>query len=112
MNPTCCGCSKLATENARLKRWLRASVADRLVEYLAGLALERDGALVIVQPPTQPQMAKAIGSCREQVSREIAKLKRAGHVATRERLGSTIGMTVSRELTEMAARVVMNGSAA
>jgi DNA-binding FadR family transcriptional regulator len=111
MNPTCCSCATLAADNARLKRWLRASIADRLVEYLAGLAVERDGALVIVRPPSQSQMAKAIGTGREQVSRALTKLKRAGHVATRQRLGSTIGMTVSRELTEMAARVVMNGSA-
>lgn len=111
MNPTCADCSKLAADNARLNRWLRASVADRLVEYLAGLAVERDGALVIVRPPSQPQMAKVIGCCREQVSRALTELKSAGHVATRQRLGSTIGMTVSRELTEMAARVVMNGSA-
>jgi CRP-like cAMP-binding protein len=113
VNPACCSCSKLAKENARLIRWLHADVHDRLVEHLASLVTELDGgALVVVRPPTQAQIAKVIGSSRESVSRSLTELKRAGHVTARQRCGSTTRITVSRELMNMAARVVMNGSAA
>lgn len=112
MNPTCCSCSKLAAENARLIRWLHADVHDRLVEHLASLVTERDGELIIVRPPTQTQIAKVIGSSRESVSRSLTELRLAGHVATRRCNGSPTRITVSRELMNMAARVVMNGSAA
>jgi hypothetical protein len=112
VTPVCCSfCRKIAADNARLRRWLTTEVGDRLVEFLAGLAMERNGELVILRPPTHPNIAKAIGTTRETVNRELAKLKLAGHVTARQRCGSTTRITVSRELVEMAARVVMNGSA-
>lgn len=112
MNPTCCSCSKLVAENERLNRWLHAEISARLIEYLASLVVECEGELVILRPPTHPQIARVIGSRRETVSLRLSDLKRAGHVSARQRCGSTTRITVSRAFMNMAARVVMNGSEA
>lgn len=75
----------LEQENARLRRWLRLSVRERLVEYLLLMAAARRSRRF--RPPVRSAIAEAIGVGREAVCREMARLEREGLVQQRRREG-------------------------
>ena len=60
-------------------------VYGRVARMLLDLAVERDGALVIEERPTQQEIANQIGACRETVSRTVSDLVRRGLLTPRGR---------------------------
>lgn len=90
---------EVTAERDRLRSWLAMRVEERLADYLRSLAVSRDDALVVVQPPTGEKLAEAIGSCRETVSRLLADWNRRGLIAIRRAGGGEArGITLTPEL--------------
>jgi CRP-like cAMP-binding protein len=97
---------QLRDENARLRRWLRLSVRERLVEHLLSVARRVDGELVITRPGSQSKLAEAIGTtARESVSRALSQLEREGFIVRRRSRISveTVGMTLAPALEQLPA---------
>jgi len=68
-------------------------VYGRVARMLLDLAVERDGALVIEDRPTQQEMANRIGASREMISRILTELAAGGYIeVARDRI------TISRAL--------------
>jgi len=68
-------------------------VYGRVARMLLDLAVERDGALVIEDRPTQQEMANRIGASREMISRILTELAAGGYIeVARDRI------TISRTL--------------
>jgi len=55
-------------------------VYGRVARMLIELAVERDGALVIEEKPTQQEMASRIGASREMISRILTDLASGGYI--------------------------------
>ena len=55
-------------------------VYGRVARMLLDLAVERDGALVIDDRPTQQEMANRIGASREMISRILTELAAGGYI--------------------------------
>lgn len=70
-------------------------VYGRVARMLLELALERDGALVIEQRPTQQEMANRVGASREMVSKILGDLASGGYIAV-ERDRITIARALPR----------------
>jgi CRP/FNR family cyclic AMP-dependent transcriptional regulator len=68
-------------------------VYGRVARMLLDLAVERDGALVIEDRPTQQEMANRVGASREMISRILTELAAGGYIeVARDRI------TISRTL--------------
>jgi CRP/FNR family cyclic AMP-dependent transcriptional regulator len=68
-------------------------VYGRVARMLLDLAVERDGALVIEDRPTQQEMANRIGASREMISRVLGELAAGGYIeVARDRI--TIARTL------------------
>jgi CRP/FNR family cyclic AMP-dependent transcriptional regulator len=68
-------------------------VYGRVARMLLDLAVERDGALVIEDRPTQQEMANRIGASREMISKILSELAAGGYIeVARERI--TIARTL------------------
>src|SRR5262249_10370456 len=68
-------------------------VYGRVARMLLDLAVERDGALVIEDRPTQQEMANRIGASREMISRILTELAAGGYIeVARDRI--TIARTL------------------
>ena len=68
-------------------------VYGRVARMLLDLAVERDGALVVEDRPTQQEMANRIGASREMISRILTELAAGGYIeVARDRI------TISRTL--------------
>ena len=68
-------------------------VYGRVARMLLDLAVERDGALVIEDRPTQQEMANRIGASREMISRILGELAAGGYIeVARDRI--TIARTL------------------
>ena len=68
-------------------------VYGRVARMLLDLAVERDGALVIEDRPTQQEMANRVGASREMISRILTELTAGGYIeVARDRI------TISRTL--------------
>jgi len=61
-------------------------VYGRVARMLLELAVERDGALVIEDRPTQQEMANRVGASREMISRIFSDLSDGGYVRKEDRL--------------------------
>lgn len=57
-------------------------VYHRLAQLFRELAVERDGQLVILNPPPQRELAARIGASREMVARVLRELRKGGYVDT------------------------------
>lgn len=70
-------------------------VYGRVARMLLDLAVERDGALVIENRPTQQEMANRVGASREMISRILTDLAGGGYITiARDRI--TIARTLPR----------------
>jgi len=70
-------------------------VYGRVARMLLELAVERDGALVIEDRPTQQEMANRVGASREMISRILSELTAGGYIeVARDRI--TIARTLPR----------------
>jgi CRP/FNR family cyclic AMP-dependent transcriptional regulator len=68
-------------------------VYGRVARMLLDLAVERDGALVVEDRPTQQEMANRVGASREMISRILTELAAGGYIeVARDRI------TISRTL--------------
>jgi CRP-like cAMP-binding protein len=98
---------------AQLQRWLRMRVEERLADYLRGLAWDRGGELVVVQPPTSAGMGQVIAACREEVARVVASWERRGFITTRRSgdygRGKIKGMTLKPALFAEMERLALLG---
>jgi CRP/FNR family cyclic AMP-dependent transcriptional regulator len=56
-------------------------VYGRVARMLLELAVERDGALVIEERPTQQEMANRVGASREMISKILGDLASGGYIA-------------------------------
>lgn len=70
-------------------------VYGRVARMLLDLAVERDGALVIEERPTQQEMANRVGASREMISKILGDLASGGYIAV-ERDRITIARTLPR----------------
>src|SRR5512145_2079051 len=70
-------------------------VYGRVARMLLDLAVEREGALVIENRPTQQEMANRVGASREMISRILGNLANGGYINV-ERDRSTIARTLPR----------------
>jgi len=70
-------------------------VYGRVARMLIELAVERDGALVIEEKPTQQEMASRIGASREMISRILTDLASGGYIEV-ERDRIVIARTLPR----------------
>lgn len=70
-------------------------VYGRVARMLLDLAVERDGAIVIENRPTQQEMANRVGASREMISRILSNLAEGGYI-TMERDRITIARTLPR----------------
>jgi CRP/FNR family cyclic AMP-dependent transcriptional regulator len=70
-------------------------VYGRVARMLIELAVERDGALVIEEKPTQQEMASRIGASREMISRILSDLSNGGYIEV-ERDRIVIARTLPR----------------
>ncbi len=57
-------------------------VYHRLARLFGELAIERDGQLLILNPPPQREMASRCGASREMVARVLRELRKGGYVQT------------------------------
>lgn len=57
-------------------------VYHRLARLFGELAVERDGQLLILNPPPQREMASRCGASREMVARVLRELRKGGYVQT------------------------------
>jgi len=70
-------------------------VYGRVARMLLELAVEREGALVIEDRPTQQEMANRVGASREMISRILSELVAGGYIeVARDRI--TIARTLPR----------------
>jgi len=70
-------------------------VYGRVARMLLDLAVERDGALVIEERPTQQEMANRVGASREMVNKILGDLASGGYIAV-ERDRITIARALPR----------------
>ncbi len=70
-------------------------VYGRVARMLLELAVERDGALVIEERPTQQEMANRVGASREMVNKILGDLASGGYIAV-ERDRITIARALPR----------------
>src|ERR1051325_11286058 len=76
-----------------VKSLAHMDVYGRVALMLLDLAVERDGALVIEDRPTQQEMANRVGASREMISRILTELAAGGYIeVARDRI------TISRTL--------------
>lgn len=95
----------LRAENARLRQWLTLGVRDRIADYLVSLPggrLEPDGSWRVLRPPTHVELAKAIGSAREVMSRVTGKMRKGYEIiwGTRVVAGRPVTLYLSPALVE------------
>jgi len=78
-----------------VKNLVIMDVYGRVARMLLDLAVERDGALVIEERPTQQEMANRVGASREMVNKILGDLASGGYIAV-ERDRITIARTLPR----------------